>query len=52
MADVAPVDGWRLFDTLRGMGAAGVVINAGSDDQTALSEDDLAEIIAARSARL
>jgi hypothetical protein len=52
MADVAPVDGWRLFDTLRGMGAVGVVINAGSDDQTALSEEDLAEIIAARSARL
>jgi len=40
------------FDMLRSLGAVGVVINAGSDDQTALAEDDLAEVIAARSARL
>ena len=52
LADIAPVDGWRLFDMLRSQGAVGVVINAGSDDQTALTEDDLAEVIAARSARL
>jgi len=52
LADVVPVDGWRLFDMLRSLGAVGVVINAGSDDQTALAEDDLAEVIAARSARL
>lgn len=40
-ADFAPIDGPHLFDLMRGMGAAGVVINAGSDDQTALSGEDI-----------
>jgi hypothetical protein len=52
LADVAQVDGRQLFETVRSMGAAGLVVNAGSDDQTALTEDDLAEITQARAARL
>jgi hypothetical protein len=52
LADVAPIDGRQLFETVRSMGAAGLVVNAGSDDQTALTEDDLAEITQARAARL
>jgi hypothetical protein len=51
LADVAPIDGRQLFETVRSMGAAGLVVNAGSDDQTALTEDDLAEVIQARAAR-
>ncbi len=51
LADAATVDGPQLFDMLRGIGAAGLVINAGSDDQTALTAN-IAEIIAARSAAL
>lgn len=50
LADAATVDGPQLFDMLRGIGAAGLVINAGSDDQTALTREDIADIIAARSA--
>ncbi len=30
------------------MGAAGIVINAGSDDQTALTSADISEIVGAR----
>jgi hypothetical protein len=45
LADVAPVDGPGLFELVRTMGAAGVVINAGSDDQTALTREDIAEIV-------
>jgi hypothetical protein len=44
LADIAVVDGPQLFDMMRGIGAAGLVINAGSDDQTALAREDLAEI--------
>jgi hypothetical protein len=45
LADVAPVDGPGLFELVRTIGAAGVVINAGSDDQTALTREDIAEIV-------
>jgi hypothetical protein len=47
-ADTSQVDGPGLFELVRTMGAAGVVINAGSDDQTALTRDDIAEIVGAR----
>ncbi len=48
LADTSHVDGPGLFELIRTMGAAGVVINAGSDDQTALTRDDIAEIVGAR----
>jgi len=48
LADLAPLGGVQLFEMMRGVGAAGLVINAGSDDQTALTRDDIAEILAAR----
>ena len=48
LADTTPVDGPGLFELVRTMGAAGVVINAGSDDQTALTREDIAEIVGAR----
>jgi hypothetical protein len=48
LAEIAPLDGPGLFDLVRTMGAAGVVINAGSDDQTALTREDVAEILAGR----
>ena len=51
-ADSASVDGPQLFDMLRGIGAAGLVINAGSDDQTALSREDLAELAGLKSGAL
>jgi hypothetical protein len=47
-AETSAVDGRALFEMVRTMGAAGVVINAGSDDQTALTGDDIAEIVGAR----
>jgi hypothetical protein len=45
LADVAPVDGPGLFELVRTMGAAGLVVNAGSNDQTALTREDIAEIV-------
>jgi hypothetical protein len=48
LADIAPIDGPQLFDMMRGVGAAGLVINAGSDDQTALTREDIEEITEAR----
>jgi hypothetical protein len=51
LADVAPVDGRQLFEMVRTLGAAGLVVNAGSDDQTALTREDLAEVGALRSGR-
>ncbi len=48
LAEAAPVDGRSLFELVRTMGAAGVVVKAGSDDQTALTSDDIAEIVGAR----
>jgi hypothetical protein len=48
LADLAPLGGTQLFEMMRGVGAAGLVINAGSDDQTALTRDDINEILAAR----
>ena len=48
LAEVAPLDGPALFELAGRVGAAGVVINAGSDDQTALTREDVAEILAAR----
>lgn len=48
-ADIAEVGGAQLFDMMRGIGAAGLVINAGSDDQTALTREDIAEIALSRS---
>jgi hypothetical protein len=35
-----------MFEMLRGVGAAGLVVNAGSDDQTALTREDILEIVA------
>jgi hypothetical protein len=43
-ADLTIVAGPRLFDLVRGVGAAGLVVNAGSDDQTALTGEDLDEL--------
>jgi hypothetical protein len=48
LADTATVDGPGLFELVRTMGASGVVINAGSDDQTAMTREDIAEIVGAR----
>jgi hypothetical protein len=48
LAEVTAVEGRALFELVRNMGAAGVVINAGSDDQTALTPEDIAEIIGVR----
>jgi hypothetical protein len=45
LADLAPLSGTQLFETMRGVGAAGLVINAGSDDQTALTREDITEIL-------
>jgi hypothetical protein len=52
LADIAFVDGQQLFDMMRGIGAAGLVINAGSDDQTALTREDIADIASSRSVPL
>lgn len=52
LADIAVVGGAQLFDMMRGIGAAGLVINAGSDDQTALTREDIADIVTARSVPL
>jgi hypothetical protein len=46
-ADFPPIEGPQLFDLMRGMAAAGLVINAGSDDQTALTGEDITEIVSA-----
>jgi hypothetical protein len=46
LADITVVEGPQLFDMMRGIGAAGLVINAGSDDQTALTMQDIADIAA------
>ena len=48
LADTTPIDGPGLFELVRTMGAAGVVINAGSDDQTAMTREDIVEIVGAR----
>jgi hypothetical protein len=45
LADLAPLPGTQLFEMMRGVGAAGLVINAGSDDQTALTREDITEIL-------
>jgi hypothetical protein len=47
LAELILVPGPQLFDMVRTRGAAGVVINAGSDDQTALTRGDLDELTAA-----
>jgi hypothetical protein len=52
LADLSAVSGPTLFDKLHSVGAAGLVLNAGSDDQTALTRDDIAEITGLRAARL
>ncbi len=44
LADLAEMDGPQLFEMLRSVGAAGLVVNAGSDDQTALTREDIADI--------
>lgn len=51
LAELTTIDGQRLFEMMRGFGAAGVVVNAGSDDQTALTRDDVNDIINAAAAR-
>jgi hypothetical protein len=48
LAETQPVDGRGLFELVRSMGAAGVVVNAGSDDQTALTTEDIDQIVGAR----
>jgi hypothetical protein len=45
LADLAPLPGHQLFEMMRSVGAAGLVINAGSDDQTALTREDITEIL-------
>ena len=45
LADLAPLAGTQLFEMMRGVGAAGLVINAGSDDQTALTREDITDIL-------
>jgi len=52
LAEVTPVEGPQLFSMMRGVGSAGVVVNAGSDDQTLLTRDDLAELAGLRPAPL
>ena len=52
LADIAVVDGPQVFDMMRGIAAAGLVINAGSDDQTALTREDIADIAASRAVPL
>jgi hypothetical protein len=52
LADTAPVEGAHLFEMMRGAGIAGLVVNAGSDDQTALFRDDLAELAGLKSVPL
>lgn len=48
LAEIAPLDGPGLFDLARTMRAAGVVVNAGSVDQTALTREDIDDLLAAR----
>jgi hypothetical protein len=48
-AGFARIDGRQLFEMMRGIGAAGLVVNAGSGDQTALTGEDIADIVAPRS---
>jgi hypothetical protein len=43
-AGLVDIPGAQLFDMLRGVHAAGLVVNAGAVDQTALTSDDIAEI--------
>lgn len=45
LADIAPLAGHRLFEMMRSVGAAGMIVNAGSDDQTALTREDITEIL-------
>lgn len=52
LADLGQLEGPQLFDMMRGVGAAGLVVNAGSDDQTALAREDIADIVEFRSVTL
>jgi hypothetical protein len=45
LATIAPLAGTQLFEMMRGVGAAGLIVNAGSDDQTALTREDITEIL-------
>jgi hypothetical protein len=47
-AETSLVEGRSLFDLVRTMGAAGAVVNAGSDDQTVLTTEDIGQIVGAR----
>ena len=47
-AEISPVEGRALFEMVQATGAAGVVVNAGSDGQTALTGEDIAQIVGAR----
>jgi hypothetical protein len=49
LADISSIDGPRLFDLLYEAGVTGLVVNAGSDDQTALSREDIAAVASLRS---
>lgn len=49
-AEIAPVNGPQMFEMMRDLGVSGLVVNAGSDDQTALTRDDILEVIASRAA--
>jgi hypothetical protein len=48
LADLAPIEGPELFELMHGVGVAGLVVNAGSDDQAALTDDDIAQVVEAR----
>jgi hypothetical protein len=49
LAETAAIDGPQLFDMLYEAGVTGLVVNAGSDDQTALSREDIAAVASLRS---
>jgi hypothetical protein len=51
LAELRPIDGRQMFEMLRGVGAAGLVVNAGSDDQTALTREDILEIVSSPAPR-
>src|SRR5262249_9872034 len=48
LAEMVDVTGPQLFEAIRAAGASGLVVNAGSDDQTALAREDIAEIVGVR----
>lgn len=45
LVDLAVMGGPQLFEAIYSAGLAGIVVNAGSDDQAALTSEDLADIL-------